>query len=374
MSTSGALPYGATLVVCGAAALGVGASAFFRSGQLSVMARLWTLGGASSSPMAVTLLQVGTIMGAVVVGCGLLAAQGHLVKQRAMVAVAMTVAVAAAGVQVFSAVQWSALIANSQGDLLLLTETAYNFAYSAEQRALLDTSLAVFNKCCYDRYVNDTKIPAVFKKDVQSAILPCPAAKGLDPFALPVCAPLPDVVLKNPLISAENRGLLCACYTASSYDPVYAALDTATCDALGAISVPVGESLKIPVINLPVHTILKTTQFSAYLPVQDIAMTGMPAPRDPASVNGDGVTPTPPTDKNAKEGFNCGLGYAKGVTFTQGLVIAQTAPGASTVFFVAAGVQVLATALLTAFWVMSGSQKGDEWLETHDPNKAQVAP
>ena len=86
------------------------------------------------------------------------------------------------------------------------------------------------------------------------------------------------------------------------------------------------------------------------------------------------MTPTPPTDKNAKEGFNCGLGYAKGVTWTQNLVIAQTAPGASTVFFVAAGLQVFATALLTAFWVMSGSQKGDEWLEVVEPNKAQVAP
>ena len=372
MSTSGALPYGAALVVCGAAALGVGASAFARGGQLSVMARLWTLGGGSSSPMAVTLLQVGTIMGAVVLGCGLLAVGGHFAKQRAMVAVAMTVAVAAAGVQVFSAVQWSALIANSQGDLF--TQTAYNFAYSAEQHALLDSSLAVFNKCCFERYINDTSIPAAFKTDVQKAILPCPEAKGLDPFALPVCAPLPDVLIKNELIPEAQKGKLCACYTPSSYDPVYAALDTTTCDALGAISVPVGETLTIPVITFTVNFVLKTTQFRDYLPVQDIAMTGTPSPRDPASVNGDGVTPTPPTDKNAKEGFNCGLGYAKGVTWTQNMVIAQTAPGASTVFFVAAGLQVFATALLTAFWVMSGSQKGDEWLEVVDPNKAQVAP
>jgi hypothetical protein len=372
MSTAGALPYGVTLVSCGAAALGVGASVFARGGQLSEMARLWSLGGGTSSPMAVTMLQVGTIMGGAVVGCGLLAVGGHFAKKRALVVVAMAIAVAAAGVQVFSAVQWNALIANSEGDLL--TKNAYNFSYSSEQLALLDTSLAVFNKCCFERYINDASIPAEYKKEVQSSILPCPKQKGLNPGEKPVCNPLPDTLSTNDLFK-EQATLLCTCYTPSSYDKVYAALDNATCAALGAISVPVGTSLKIPVLNVAVDFALKTTPFSAFLPIEDIAMTGMAAPRDPPSFINNGVlTPMPPTNKTAKEGFNCGLGYAKGVAWIQSLVIAQTAPAAPPIFFGVAAVQCLATALLAAFWAMSGSQTGDEWLETIDPNKAQVAP
>jgi hypothetical protein len=289
----------------------------------------------------------------------------------------MLIAVASAGLQVVAVVKWNGLVAMSKGELL--TETAYTFAYSPEQHALLDSSLAIFNKCCYERYINDTSIPAKFKTDVQSAILPCPTTPGLDPMALPVCAPLPSVVS----ILGPKSAMLCTCYTPSFYDPVYAALDSSTCAALGAINVPVGDTLKIPVVGLSVKGVLGQTQFASYLPLEDMQMTGMPSPRDPPSLNNDGVTPTPPTGTTAEEGFNCGLGYAKGITWIANLFLEQSAGAAPIVLLLVATVQLLTTALLASYWVIGGAESGEpgqDWVGSYEPNKGraqngpQVAP
>ncbi len=90
---------------------------------------------------------------------------------------------------------------------------------------------------------------------------------------------------------------------------------------------PVGNTLKIPVVGFSVNSVLGQTQFASYLPLEDMQMTGLPSPRDPPSLNNDGVTPTPPTGTTAKEGFNCGLGYAKGITWiaTAGIGDGQSA-------------------------------------------------
>ena len=374
--TSGALAYGVALVACGAAALGVGAGVLSRAEQLGVLSQLWSRAGGSGAS-AVALLKLGTLAGGAVAAAGLVAFGAHFAKRRAILVMCMVLAVAAGVLQIVAVVKWSGLVASSKGELF--TETAYSFAYSSEQHALLDSSLAVFNKCCYERYINDTSIPAVFKKDVQSAILPCPTTKGLDPMALPVCAPLPAVVS----LLGSKAGMLCTCYTPSFYDPVYAAIDSNTCAALGAINVPVGKTLTIPVVGLTVDGVLKATQFESYLPVEDMQMTGMPAPRDPPSLNGDGVMPTPPTGTNAKEGFNCGLGYAKGIVWISSMFLEQTAGAAPVVFLIVAAVQLFATALLAAYWVMGSgdaASAGQDWLETYEPNKGrgqnepQVAP
>mmetsp|Transcript_5909 Transcript_5909/g.10562 ORF Transcript_5909/g.10562 Transcript_5909/m.10562 type:complete len:393 (+) Transcript_5909:216-1394(+) len=361
---AGSLVFGVVCALSGAVTAGFGGFGIpvvERLEQLTLLASAWEVAGGATSGLAVRLATTGVFAGAGVLAGGVMAVVANSLRSRKLAVASMVVVTLVSVVQLVGGFLFGSLVTRSFD---VLEPNAYSAGFDAEETALIDLSSTLFNKCCRDAFIDDPAIPEVFKSDPQSDILPCPAQEGLDDTDPLVCNEIPESVTS---IVGDLGNKLCTCFQQDNFDKLTDFLDDGDkCSLFEAIEVPVGESLEIPVAKITVQFALNSLSlYAPYLPVTNFAMTGAASPRVPAGIlNEDGeLVPSPPDQ--GVEGFNCGLGYSKGIAWIQNLYLEELA--ALPLLLIAVGaLQILAVVLMGVFWLVGGGSSEADWIDYNE--------
>jgi len=370
---SGMQLLGPVLIAGGAAVLGLGLPSVLERGeQMNTLKAAWTAGGSSANSLAVDAFFIGTFAGFASIVAGIISLVSYFMKNRIAAIVAIVIAIIASVAQLMGGVLISQLVDRS---FSVLEPHPYVEPFDNEQTVLIDFASAVFNTCCFAPNIIDPIIPDRMKNDTQKTILACPEDADLDPFSVPVCNPIPELI-SNIFKDASTK--LCTCFQLATYNKLLNHIEqNQVCEKLLDVEVPVGETLEIPVVGVTVQAALEFDDlYKQYLPVTNFAMNGPVPPRNPAQISdGEGGLQLSPRDQG-EEGWNCGLGYAKGVAWIQNMYIEQTAGDAPNVYIAASVIEIVACIAVMVFWCIGGGSGDGELLEYTDayvPSKPVVA-
>jgi hypothetical protein len=371
--TAGMMAWGVLALVTGAVALGTGAAKVIpQASTLQTLASTWVAGGGSA--LSVNLLVGSSYASAVVVVLGVLGIVSNKINSRPMAAAALVAVMLISALQIVSGIMYKGTVKQAYDTL---QPNPYTASFSATQLAFVDTGNAVFNECCNARFVNATNISTTRKDGIQAVIKECPSDKGLSPNDERVCTALPKVItdVKDFINIAD---VLCTCYTQSSYNAILKFVKANDmCTKLQSTTVS-ADGLQLPTtsVSMTFSDLLDTVdkmvpvaedKLGPYLPIKTMTMTGQLMPRDPWAING-----VPPS--SGVEGWACGLGYAKGVTWIQQVYIDQTGSIFALVLILAGAVQLLASGLVFVFWAMGGGSSNEEAWADYEKGAVSPAP
>jgi hypothetical protein len=308
----------------------------------------------------------------VVVVLGVLGIVSSKINSRPLAAAALVAVMLISILQLVSGILYKGTVKQAYD---VLQPNPYTAGFSATQLSFVDTGNAVFNECCNARFVNDTTITQTRRDSMQAAIKECPSEKGLSPDGERVCTALPKVITDvSSIINIAE--VLCTCYTQSSYNSILKFVKANDiCTKLQSTTVSAAD-LQLPTTSVSttfsdlldrVDTFVPVAKdkLAPYLPIKTMRMTGQVMPRDPWAI--DGVPPS-----SGVEGWACGLGYAKGVTWIQQVYIDQTGSIFALMLILAGALQLLASGLVFIFWAMGGGSSNEEaWA---DYEKGAVSP
>ena len=369
--TAGMMAWGVLALLTGGVALGIGAAKVIpQASTLQTLASTWVAGGGSA--LSVNLLVGSSYASVVVVVLGVLGIVSSKINSRPLAAAALVAVMLISILQIVSGILYKGTVKQAYD---VLQPNPYTAGFSATQLSFVDTGNAVFNECCNARFVNDTTITQTRRDSMQAAIKECPSEKGLSPNDERVCTALPKVITDvSSIINIAQ--VLCTCYTQSSYNSILKFVKANDiCTKLQSTTVSAAD-LQLPTTsvsttfsdlldNVDRFVPVVKDKLAPYLPIKTMRMTGQVMPRDPWAI--DGVPPS-----SGVEGWACGLGYAKGVTWIQQVYIDQTGSIFALLLILAGAVQLLASGLVFVFWAMGGGSSNEEaWA---DYEKGAVSP
>lgn len=389
----GAAGLGVTWILLGGASIGIAAAGglFEKSEALGAIGAAADAGGAGGIGMAITALTAGMAAGGVAIAAGGLAVAGGLVKSKPLAVFGMALAFLAGAIQITAGVLYMGINADAE---LAVTAGGYEPSQMTERATVFnDLGIAVFNRCCYQEYKqNPAALLDAFTRDsIQSLIQNC--ADQTVEECVNLIPPQVKNVLDN-LPGGDFAGKLCTCHGSDFYDKIADYVNAnGVCETLSKAAIPVDDDLKIPTISLTVAEALDfAPEYKPYLPIKEVKIVGMPAPREDFTSGslhcskyensssvcqgqfGVACTGSPlqcpvgtPASESA-EGFSCGLGYAKGVTWytSEYLKMDLVVYG----FIGCGALLVIMSTLLVCLWSMSSSDE-NEWLDAE--NGGQVA-
>jgi hypothetical protein len=372
--TAGMMVWGVLMVVTGGVGLGAGAvKVMTQASTLQALASVWSAGGGSA--LSVNLLVASSYVCCVVPVLGVLGIVASKINNRPLAASALVAVLLISTIQIMGGILYKGTVKQA---LDVLEPNPYSAGFSAAELAFVDTGNAVYNQCCQARFIDDTKITATRKANMQAPIPECPSDKGLAADDQRVCPPLPTEIQSITVGSFRIADVLCTCYSQASYNAILKFVQANDmCSKLQNTKVSVdGLLLPTKAISVTINKVLEAAdkqststdpadKLGPYLPVKTMGMTGQIMPRDPWTISG---VPT----SSGVEGFNCGFGYAKGVAWTQQIYIDQTGSTFALIAILVGAVQLLASGLVFIFWAMGGGSSTEEaWA---DYEKGAVSP
>jgi hypothetical protein len=258
-----------------------------------------------------------------------------------------------------------------------------------------DLGIAVFNRCCYQDYKQNPAalLDAYTRDSIQSLAQNC-ADQTVEECVNEIPPQVRDVLNSlSGVLGADFPAKLCTCHGSDFYDKIADYVNAnGVCETLSKAVIPVNEDLTIPTSTFTVAGALDNApEYKPYLPIKEVKIVGMPAPREDftggslhcskypnktsvcqaqfgvACTTGSQCPVGTPVSESA-EGFSCGLGYAKGVTWytSEYLKMDLVVYG----FIGCGALLVIMSTLLVCLWSVSSSDE-NEWLDAE--NGGQVA-
>mmetsp|Transcript_13698 Transcript_13698/g.24421 ORF Transcript_13698/g.24421 Transcript_13698/m.24421 type:complete len:384 (-) Transcript_13698:2-1153(-) len=333
---------GLCCIASGATVLGFGASAVLEnSSMLQVFKESWGAGGSSFAEISVAMIMAAAGCGGIVLFSGV----GYIIlyfrESNCVCKLLLLFLFAASAVQIAGGVMFGTTLSSS---LTSLTKQANSTDIPVRDRVYLEMGNAVYNKCCYPEWINST----------DSEITDPPNYDGdlrlLFQYEIQDCANgYPADTLGIQKVQLESiKALLRSCYDPDVYIPMYNHLDDSICDALEAVDVPMGTSLKIPTTS---YSVLDALRIAGIIPndyvIDDWAMVGFPAETDP----------------EGNPGFNCGLMHAKAIAWIQHLWLSENLGGFVYTCIACGAVQLIGILALIVYKYIGNGGLSDEWID-----------